>query len=134
MQNNLPLLKSALITHCHTPHNPNPEEHGLEPQNLKNSIHSPLSVCLSVCLSSFKTCTIFFIITGRSKQEKKSKTPFSSLKKRWGNKKKKPYTLSKDYDQAFDLEAESLRMIKLEEIPPVAPLLNREGFELLRIL
>jgi hypothetical protein len=31
-------------------------------------------------------------------------------------------------------EAESLRMMKLEEIPPVAPLLNREGFELLRIL
>jgi hypothetical protein len=83
-------------------------------------------------LSSFKTCTIFFIITGKSKQQKKN--PFSSLKKRWGNKKKKPYTLSKDYDQAFDLEAESLRVIKLEEIPPVAPLLNREGFELLRIL
>jgi hypothetical protein len=67
-------------------------------------------------------------------RKNKKKTPFSSLKKRWGNKKKKPYTLSKDYDQAFDLEAESLRMIKLEEIPPVAPLLNREGFELLRIL
>jgi hypothetical protein len=132
MQNNLPLLKSAPITLSHTPQSKSRRTRVL---NHKTSKTASIHLCLSVCLSSFKTCTIFFIIIGRSKQGKKNKkNPFSSLKKRWGNKKKKPYTLAKDYDQAFDLEADSLRMIKLEEIPPVAPLLNREGFELLRIL
>jgi hypothetical protein len=99
--------------------------------NHKTSKTASIHLCLSVKLQD-----LYHLLHHhwKIKARKQKKTPFSSLKKRWGNKKKKPYTPSKDYDQAFDLEAESLRKIKLEEIPAVAPLLNREGFELLRIL